>query len=86
LFLLAVIQVNFLDQTNHGVAHRQVLVDEFPIAVSTADNGTKKYTTLLSDLPAAIQNDSPIKGICLRAERIVLKFAVSRAGWAPLSV
>ncbi|KAJ7939703.1 hypothetical protein B0H13DRAFT_1850469 [Mycena leptocephala] len=58
----AVIQVNFLDQTNHGVAHRQVLVDEFPIAVSTADNGTKKYTTLLSDpLPAAIQNDSPIK-------------------------
>ncbi|KAJ7873630.1 hypothetical protein B0H14DRAFT_3860017 [Mycena olivaceomarginata] len=58
----AVIQVNFLDQTNHGVAHRQVLVDEFPIAVSTADNGTKKYTTLLSDLlPAVIQNDSPIK-------------------------
>ncbi|KAJ7688939.1 hypothetical protein B0H14DRAFT_3051652 [Mycena olivaceomarginata] len=58
----AVIQVNFLDQTNHGVAHRQVLVDEFPIAVSTADNGTKKYTTLLSDLlPASIQNDSPIK-------------------------
>ncbi|KAJ7873634.1 hypothetical protein B0H14DRAFT_3131234 [Mycena olivaceomarginata] len=59
---LAVIQVNFLDQTNHGVAHRQVLVAEFPIAVSTADNGTKKYTTLLSDLlPAVIQNDSPIK-------------------------
>ncbi|KAJ7834653.1 hypothetical protein B0H14DRAFT_3709260 [Mycena olivaceomarginata] len=39
-----------------------VFVDEFPVAVSTAVNGTKKYTTLLSDLlPAAIENDSPIK-------------------------
>jgi hypothetical protein len=53
-----------LDQTNHSIAHRQVFVDEFPVAVSTAVNGTKKYTTLLSDLlPAAIKNDSPIKGM-----------------------
>ncbi|KAJ7328345.1 hypothetical protein DFH08DRAFT_967485 [Mycena albidolilacea] len=60
--LSAVIQVNFLDQTNHSIAHRQVFVDEFPVVVSTAVNGTKKYTTLLSDLlPAAIENDSPIK-------------------------
>ncbi|KAJ7798952.1 hypothetical protein B0H14DRAFT_3492124 [Mycena olivaceomarginata] len=60
--LSAVIQVNFLDQTNRGLAHRQVFVDEFPAAVSTAVNGTKKYMTLLSDLlPAAIENDSPIK-------------------------
>ncbi|KAJ7861696.1 hypothetical protein B0H14DRAFT_2575826 [Mycena olivaceomarginata] len=63
-FVPAVIQVNFLDQTNRGLAHRQVFVDEFPAAVSTAVNGTKKYMTLLSDLlPAAIENDSPIKGM-----------------------
>ncbi|KAJ7877411.1 hypothetical protein B0H14DRAFT_3130217 [Mycena olivaceomarginata] len=43
-------------------SNSNIIVDEFPIAVSTADNGTRKYTTLLSDLlPAAIQKDSPIK-------------------------
>ncbi|KAJ7318783.1 hypothetical protein DFH08DRAFT_819671 [Mycena albidolilacea] len=60
---LSVIQVNFLDQTNYSIAHHQVFVDEFPVAVSTVVNSTKKYTTLLSDLfPAAIENDLPIKG------------------------
>ncbi|KAJ7789523.1 hypothetical protein B0H14DRAFT_3891800 [Mycena olivaceomarginata] len=59
----AVIQVNFLDQPTTVLPIVKYSWMSFPIAVSTADNGTKKYTTLLSDLlPAAIQNDSPIKG------------------------
>jgi hypothetical protein len=53
-----------LDQTNHSITHRQVFVDEFPVAVSTVVKGTKNYMTLLLDLlPAAIENDSPIKGM-----------------------
>ncbi|KAJ7312272.1 hypothetical protein DFH08DRAFT_943676 [Mycena albidolilacea] len=57
-----VVRVNFFDQSNHSAAPRQVLVDDFPIDVAVSVDGTKKFITLLSDLiPAAIQNDSPIK-------------------------
>jgi hypothetical protein len=42
-----------------------VIVDDFPVRFSTTANGGKKYSALLSKLiPAAIQNDSPIKGSC----------------------
>ncbi|KAF8157550.1 hypothetical protein K438DRAFT_1777196 [Mycena galopus ATCC 62051] len=64
------IQVNFLDQTNHSVAHHQVFVDDVPITVATAEDGQRKYTALLSQLlPAAIQNDSPIKELGGRVYR-----------------
>ncbi|KAJ7727469.1 hypothetical protein B0H16DRAFT_1778644 [Mycena metata] len=58
----AVVQVNFLDEHNPGVTLRQVVVDDFPVVISTSGDGTKKYSASLSDLlPAAIKNDSPIK-------------------------
>ncbi|KAF7333342.1 hypothetical protein MVEN_02349500 [Mycena venus] len=56
------VQVNFLDERNHATTIRQVVVDKFPVVLSTAGDGTRKYSTLLSELiPAAIHNDSPIK-------------------------
>ncbi|KAJ7860804.1 hypothetical protein B0H14DRAFT_3445775 [Mycena olivaceomarginata] len=57
-----VVKVNFFDQSNHSAAPHQVLVDNFPIDVAVSGDSTKKFITLLLDLiPAAIQNDSPIK-------------------------
>jgi hypothetical protein len=42
-----------------------VIVDNFPVQLSTTVNGSKKYSALLSKLiPAVIKNDSPIKGDC----------------------
>ncbi|KAJ7113352.1 hypothetical protein C8R43DRAFT_1039992 [Mycena crocata] len=60
--LAGLVQVNIYDEHNHKVLLRQVLVDEFPVGVSTSRDGDRKYTTLLSKLiPAVIKNDSPIK-------------------------
>ncbi|KAJ7501646.1 hypothetical protein B0H11DRAFT_2224523 [Mycena galericulata] len=57
-----VVQVNFFDEHDGTAPPRPVLVDDFPVVVSTAPDGTQKFTTLLSELiPAAISNDSPIK-------------------------
>ncbi|KAJ7940095.1 hypothetical protein B0H13DRAFT_1850288 [Mycena leptocephala] len=59
------IQVNFFDENDRAAAPRQVCVlnEDISITVSTARDGKKQYTTSLSQLiPAAIQNDSPIKG------------------------
>ncbi|KAJ7855105.1 hypothetical protein B0H13DRAFT_1903285 [Mycena leptocephala] len=58
------IQVNFFDENDRAAAPRQVCVlnEDISITVSTARDGKKQYTTSLSQLiPAAIQNDSPIK-------------------------
>ncbi|KAJ7029185.1 hypothetical protein C8F04DRAFT_1265243 [Mycena alexandri] len=71
-----VVQVNFLDEHNHGVTLRQVVMDDFPVVISTSNDGTKKYSASLSDLlPAAIKNDSPIK------ERGGRMYRVHRARW-----
>ncbi|KAJ6455271.1 hypothetical protein C8R47DRAFT_1166293 [Mycena vitilis] len=57
-----VVQVNFFDESGRNGTPRSVIVDEVPVAISTLQDGHKKYSTLLSKLiPAAIQNDSPIK-------------------------
>ncbi|KAJ7182130.1 hypothetical protein C8R46DRAFT_1210715 [Mycena filopes] len=57
-----VVQVNFFDESNHAVALRQVIVDDFPVVLSTSHDGSHKFSALLSELvPAAIKNDSPIK-------------------------
>ncbi|KAJ6526506.1 hypothetical protein DFH09DRAFT_1371656 [Mycena vulgaris] len=56
------VQVNFFNENDHAAAPRQVLLDDFPVVVSMAHDGKRKYSTLLSELiPAAIKNDSPIK-------------------------
>jgi hypothetical protein len=77
-----VVKVNFFDQSNHSAAPRQVLVDDFPIDVAVSGDGTKKFITLLSDLiPAAIQNDSPIKGMSSVMDRcILITFFLERGG------
>ncbi|KAJ6528961.1 hypothetical protein B0H19DRAFT_1083303 [Mycena capillaripes] len=60
--LSGVVQVNFFDENNHALALHQVVVDDFPIVISTANDGSRKVSALLSELlPAAIKNDSPIK-------------------------
>ncbi|KAJ7189142.1 hypothetical protein C8R46DRAFT_1244694 [Mycena filopes] len=57
-----VVQVNFFDKHNHTIALRQVVVNNFPVSILTADDGSKRVSALLSELiPAAIKNDSPIK-------------------------
>ncbi|KAJ7911302.1 hypothetical protein B0H13DRAFT_2010175 [Mycena leptocephala] len=57
-----IVHVNFYDELDHKKSLRQVIVDDFPVRFSTTANGGKKYSALLSKLiPAAIQNDSPIK-------------------------
>ncbi|KAJ7683674.1 hypothetical protein B0H17DRAFT_1204973 [Mycena rosella] len=57
-----VVQINFYDETDRAAPSRQVLVDEFPVLVSTSEDGSRKLTTFLSQLiPAAIKNNSPIK-------------------------
>ncbi|KAJ6572882.1 hypothetical protein DFH09DRAFT_1277366 [Mycena vulgaris] len=57
------VQVNLFNENNHAAAPRQFLLDDFPVVVSMAHDGKRKYSTLLSDLiPAAIKNDWPIKG------------------------
>ncbi|KAJ7451203.1 hypothetical protein B0H11DRAFT_2246410 [Mycena galericulata] len=59
---ISVIQVNFFDEKDHTAAPRQVFIDDVPVVVSCAPDGTQKFTALLSELiPAAIKNDSPIK-------------------------
>ncbi|KAJ6538270.1 hypothetical protein DFH09DRAFT_1369014 [Mycena vulgaris] len=56
-----IVHVNFYDELDHKKTLRQVIVDDFPVQLSTTANGGKKYSALLSQLiPAAIQNDSPI--------------------------
>ncbi|KAJ7710805.1 hypothetical protein B0H17DRAFT_1190494 [Mycena rosella] len=66
------VQVNFFDELDHAAAPRQVLLDAFPVIISTSDDGKRKYSTLLSELiPAAIKNDSPIKGMSLMEARIL---------------
>jgi hypothetical protein len=60
-----IIHVNFYDELDHKKTLRQVIVDNFPVQLSTTVNGSKKYSALLSKLiPAVIKNDSPIKGDC----------------------
>ncbi|KAJ7614263.1 hypothetical protein DFH06DRAFT_1344216 [Mycena polygramma] len=60
--LTGVVQVNFFDESGRNSTPRSVIVDEVSVAVSTSQDGNKTYSTLLSKLiPAAIQNDSPIK-------------------------
>ncbi|KAJ7447684.1 hypothetical protein FB451DRAFT_1375588 [Mycena latifolia] len=57
-------QVNFFDEHDHATLQRQVpvLSTEVPITVFAAEDGTTRFKTSLSEiLPAAIQNDSPIK-------------------------
>ncbi|KAJ7919940.1 hypothetical protein B0H13DRAFT_2427629 [Mycena leptocephala] len=57
-----IIHVNFYDELDHKKTLRQVIVDDFPVQLSTTVNGSKKYSALLSKLiPAVIKNDSPIK-------------------------
>ncbi|KAF7372182.1 hypothetical protein MVEN_00077300 [Mycena venus] len=57
-----IVHVNFYDELDHKKSLRQVIVDDFPVQLSTTANGSKKYSALLSQLiPAAIRNDSPIK-------------------------
>ncbi|KAJ6567809.1 hypothetical protein B0H10DRAFT_2110465 [Mycena sp. CBHHK59/15] len=57
-----IIHVNFLDELDHQKTLRQVVVDEFPVQLSTTENGGKKYSALLDKLiPTVIKNDSPIK-------------------------
>ncbi|KAJ6535275.1 hypothetical protein DFH09DRAFT_1284049 [Mycena vulgaris] len=57
-----IVHVNFYDELDHKKTLCQVIVDDFPVQLSTTANGGKKYSALLSQLiPAAIQNDSPIK-------------------------
>ncbi|KAJ7473664.1 hypothetical protein B0H11DRAFT_2430116 [Mycena galericulata] len=59
---ISVVQVNFFDEKDHAAAPRQVFIDDVPVVVSCAADGTQKFTALLSELiPAAIKNDSPIK-------------------------
>jgi hypothetical protein len=60
-----IVHVNFYDELDHKKTLSQVIVDDLPLQLSTTTNGGKKYSALLSQLiPAAIQNDSPIKGSC----------------------
>jgi hypothetical protein len=60
-----IFHANFYDELDHKKTLRQVIVDDFPVQLSTPANGGKKYSALLLQLiPAAIQNDSPIKGSC----------------------
>ncbi|KAJ7688175.1 hypothetical protein B0H17DRAFT_1203179 [Mycena rosella] len=47
-----VMQVNFFDELDHVAAPRQVLLDAFPVIVSTSDDGKRKYSMLLSELIA----------------------------------
>lgn len=57
--------MNFFDENDRGAVPRQVclLSEDISIKVSVAGDGKKQYTTSLSQLiPAAVQNDSPIKG------------------------
>ncbi|KAJ7862930.1 hypothetical protein B0H14DRAFT_2575157 [Mycena olivaceomarginata] len=61
---LALIQVNFFNEKNFQATPRPLLVNDVPVRVSVGDDGVKMYWTQLSRLiPAAIQNDSPIKGL-----------------------
>ncbi|KAF7342663.1 hypothetical protein MSAN_02023700 [Mycena sanguinolenta] len=57
----ALIQVNFFNERNFAAAPRQVYV-EHPVRVITGDEGQPKYVAQLSRLvPAAVEQDSPIK-------------------------
>ncbi|KAJ7757182.1 hypothetical protein B0H14DRAFT_2634956 [Mycena olivaceomarginata] len=56
--------VNFFNEKNFQATPRPLLVNDVPVRVSVGDDGVKMYWTQLSRLiPAAIQNDSPIKGL-----------------------
>ncbi|KAJ6474227.1 hypothetical protein C8R45DRAFT_1103208 [Mycena sanguinolenta] len=56
-----IVQVNFYDERNFLAAPRQVYVDH-PVRMSVGDDGGRKYFTQLSQLiPAAVEQDSPIK-------------------------
>ncbi|KAK7021477.1 hypothetical protein R3P38DRAFT_2629046 [Favolaschia claudopus] len=58
----AMIQVNFFNENNYLDAPRPVIVGEFPVAMTVDGHGLREYSTRLSDLiPAAVDNDSPIK-------------------------
>ncbi|KAJ6612962.1 hypothetical protein B0H10DRAFT_2436679 [Mycena sp. CBHHK59/15] len=64
--LPAVVRVNFFDEHNQRAAPRQVcvLANDIPITALAAEDGSTEYLTSLSELlPAAFQNDSPIKGM-----------------------
>ncbi|KAJ6478189.1 hypothetical protein C8R45DRAFT_1101576 [Mycena sanguinolenta] len=57
-----IVQVNFYDERNFLAAPRQVYVDH-PVRMSVGDDEERKYFTQLSQLiPAAVEQDSPIKG------------------------
>ncbi|KAJ7847773.1 hypothetical protein B0H13DRAFT_2362292 [Mycena leptocephala] len=64
--LPVVVRVNFFDEHNQAAAPRQVcvLANDIPITALAAKDGSTEYVTSLSELlPAAFQNDSPIKGM-----------------------
>ncbi|KAK7059936.1 hypothetical protein R3P38DRAFT_3303631 [Favolaschia claudopus] len=59
---IAMIQVNVFNENNYLDAPRPVIVDKFPVAMTVDSQGLREYSTRLSDLiPAAVDNDSPIK-------------------------
>lgn len=74
--LLPVI-VNFFDRTNSELAPREIWVAESPVVpveVTGSGSAADEFSASVSLsqlLPAAIQNDSPMKGKLLQSDRLI---------------